>query len=179
MKLEKLVALLIVNLAAVHPASAQELEKPEVYQSTIDPSPAEVALATECRNAFDRMQDVKSSMQSDRDALNELSARMTETGGQVDAAEKSFDEKKVKSSESQQAYDAAVEAKLKYQKAAEEHNRLVDKQIAVTARHNALADEFNDLNGKYFKSCSGRKFNATAIILTCKDERSAWCDLLR
>ena len=74
---------------------------------------------------------------------------------------------------------AAVEAREHYKKMAGEHNALVDKQIALTAKHNGFADEFNVLNKKYFESCSGRKFNATAVILTCKDEASAWCELLR
>ncbi len=169
----------VLLLAGSQLAAAQAQEKPEVYHSSIDPSPAEVALATECRNAFDRMQAVKDQMTGVRDELNDLSAKMTETGGRVDAAEKDFDGKKEKSSENQAAYDAAVKAREHYQKMAAEHNALVDKQIAATARHNGFADEFNDLNTKYFKSCSGRKFNATAVILTCKDEESPWCDLLR
>lgn len=172
-----LVPLALVSVA--QHAAGQTAQKPTIVQTTIDPTPAEVALATQCRDAYDRMQDVKDKMSSVRDNLNELAAKMTETGGILDAAEKDFDTKAEKSSENEAAYKAAVEAREHYKAKATEHNALVDKQIAATAEHNRFADEFNDLNQKYFQSCSGRKFNSTAVILTCKDENSAWCLLLR
>ncbi len=170
----------LAGLAVAAPlALGQAIQSPELDTSTIDPTPAEVALATQCRNAYDKMVSIKEKMAEVRDELNELAAEMTETGGVLDAAEKDFDEKKEKSSQSTAAYDAAVKARDYYREKASEHNALVDKQIAATAMHNMHADEFNDLNKKYYDSCSGRKFNATAVILTCKDEVSAWCDLLR
>ena len=177
--IERFVAVLSGLVVAAPLVMAQSIQKPELDSSTIDPTPAEVALATQCRNAYDLMEAIKEKMSAERDELNDLAAKMTETGGELDAAEKDFDEKKEKSSQSQEAYDAAVKARDFYKEKAAEHNALVDKQIAATARHNGHADEFNDLNKKYYDSCSGRKFNATAVILTCKDEASAWCDLLR
>ena len=169
----------VALIAASQTVGAQTAEKPEVVHSTIDPTPAEIALATQCRDAYDRMDVVSVHMGTTREALNALTAKMTETGGVLDSAEKNFDEKKALSSASNEDYEAAVKAREHYKKVAGEHNALVDKQITQTARHNGFADEFNDLNGKYYHSCSGRKFNATAVILTCKDEESAWCELLR
>ena len=99
-----LAAAVVACLGVASVAVAQDIEKPTLDHTSIDPSPAEVALATQCRNAYDRMSLVKTALGKARDELNELAAKMTETGGQLDAAEKDFDEKKEKSSQDEVAY---------------------------------------------------------------------------
>jgi septal ring factor EnvC (AmiA/AmiB activator) len=154
---------------------AQKVDREDLSE----PTPGEIAMAAECRNTHRRMRQLDKLLNESRDELNALGVTISKSEKDLDNLKAAFEQRAAKSQESDEAYQAAVKAKKEYEDAAGEHNKLIDQQDALLLKRTTLTDEFYVVNPNYVAKCSGTVFKAKSIILTCKDERSEWCDLLK
>ena len=143
------------------------------------PSPGEIVMAYECRNTYTRMRELEKLLNQNRQAFGALTVDVNKSGNRLDELEAMFTAKSAKSQVGNETYQAALKAKEDYEVAAKGHNALIDKQDALNVKRSKLSDEFFVLNPEYVGKCSGTIFKAKSIILTCKDEQSQWCDLLK
>ena len=144
-----------------------------------EPSPGEIAMAAECRDTYERMRALEKELDAHRDEVSAMDIDIKKSGQKLDELENLFKQKSAKSQESDEAYKAALEAKLEYETAASAHNLLIDKQDEMAKTRVGMTDEFFVVNPSYVTKCSGTIFKYKSIILTCKDEESEWCELLK
>lgn len=172
----KITAALLVSVFAwsIDSAIAQQVDRNDLSQ----PSPGEIGLASECRDIYTKMRAVEKRIDAKNNDIGAMDTELSKIGQKLDELEAAFQAKSAKSQESTEAYQAALEAKKAYEEVAVEHNKLIDKQTALGNSRSTLYDEFYVLNPDYVRKCSGTIFKALSVILTCKDEKSDWCDLL-
>ena len=164
-----------VLCAASSGAFAQTVDRTDTSPAT----PGEIAMAAECRDLHRRMRELDGLLNENRDEMSKLTLTIKRSGQKLDELEKIFDQKSAKSQEGDDAYAAALKAKNEYESAATEHNKLIDQEEEIAKKRTGLSDEFFVVNPDYVRKCSGTVFKANSIILTCKDESSEWCDLLK
>ena len=156
-------------------AVAQQVDRNDRSQ----PTSGEIAMATECRDTYTRMRELEKLLDANRDENAALDIKVKKSGKTLDELQNLFEKKSAKSQESDEAYQAALAAKRDYEAAAAAHNTLIDEQDQVAKKRTVLTDEFFVVNPNYVTKCSGTIFKALSVILTCKDEQSEWCDLLK
>ena len=156
-------------------AIAQTVDRTDLSE----PTPGEIAMAAECRDTHRRMRELDKLLDENRDDMNKLTVTISKSEKELDNLQEAFAQRSAKSQESEEAYQAALKAKKEYETAAAEHNKLIDRQDALGTKRTTLSDEFYVVNPNYVNKCSGTVFKAKSIILTCKDEKSVWCDLLK
>lgn len=156
-------------------AAAQQVDRNDRSQ----PSAGEIAMATECRDTYTRMRELEKLLDANRDENTALDIKVKKSGKTLDELQNLFEKKSAKSEESDEAYQVALAAKKDYEAAAAAHNILIDEQDKLAKKRTVLTDEFFVVNPNYVTKCSGTIFKALSVILTCKDEQSEWCDLLK
>jgi len=155
--------------------AAQQVDRNDLSQ----PTAGEIAMAAECRDSYTRMRQLEKLLDKNRDAGHAVDIRIKKSGKTLDELKNIFEKKSAKSQQSEAAYQAALAAKEAYEKAAVDHNSIIDEQDQLVKQRSALSDEFFIVNPNYVTKCSGTIFKALSVILTCKDEKSEWCDLLK
>ncbi len=156
-------------------AFAQQVDRNDLSQ----PSPGEIAMAAECRDTYTRMRALEKLLDANRDENTALDIKIKKSGKTLDELQHRFEKMSAKSQESDEAYETALAAKKDYEEAAVAHNKLIDEQDEIAKKRTVLSDEFFVVNPNYVTKCSGTIFKALSVILTCKDEKSEWCDLLK
>ena len=156
-------------------AAAQQVDKTDLSQ----PTAGEIAMATECRDTYARMRQLEKLLDANRDENVALDIKVKKSGKTLDELQNLFEKKSADSQKSEEAYQAALAAKKDYEAAAIVHNKLIDEQDQVAKKRTSLTDEYFIVNPNYVTKCSGTIFKALSVILTCKDEQSEWCDLLK
>lgn len=162
-------------LAGTGGAIAQTVNKKDLSQ----PTPGEIAMATECRDTYTRMRELEVLLDANRDEIAAFDIKVKKSGQKLDELQNLFEKKSAKSQSSDEAYKAALAAKRDYEAAAIVHNKLIDEQDQIAQKRTSLTDEFFIVNPNYVTKCSGTIFKALSVILTCKDEHSEWCDKLK
>lgn len=161
--------------AAGGSAFAQTVNKSDRSQ----PTPGEIAMATECRDTYTRMRALEKLLDANRDEFSAVDVKIKQSSQKLDELQNIFEKLSALSQTNEEAYQAALKAKTEYEAAAAAHNVLVDEQDAIAAKRVSLSDEFYVVNPNYVGKCSGTIFKYFSVILTCKDEKSEWCDLLK
>lgn len=154
---------------------AQQVDRNDRSQ----PTAGEIAMATECRDTYTRMRALERLLDANRDEIAALDIKVKKSAKTLDELQNLFEKQSAKSQDSDEAYQAALQAKKDYEAAAVEHNKLVDEQDQVAKKRTVLTDEFFVVNPNYVTKCSGTIFKALSVILTCKDEQSEWCEKLK
>ncbi len=156
-------------------AAAQQVDRDDLSQ----PTPGEIAMAAECRDTYKRMRELEKILAANRDEIGAMQVNVNRSSQKLDELEAKFKTLANKSQKSKAAYKAALEAKAAYEQAAKGHNALIDKHNELTKKRIKFSDEYFVVNPNYVGKCSGTIFKALSVILTCKDEKSEWCDLLK
>lgn len=165
----------VIVLANAGGLVAQTVNRNDLSQ----PTAGEIAMAAECRDTYARMRELETLLDANRDKIAAMDIEVKKSGKTLDELQNLFEKKSAKSQTSDEAYKAALAAKRDYETAAIAHNKLIDEQDAVAKSRVSLTDEFFVVNPNYVGKCSGTIFKALSVILTCKDEKSEWCDRLK
>ena len=154
----------IAMLTGADGGFAQTVDKTDLSQ----PTPGEIALATECRDTYGRMRELEKLLDANRDERAVLDIKIKKDAKTLDELQNLFEKHSAKSQESNEAYEAALKAKKEYEAAAAVHNKIIDEQDKIAKKRTALTDEFFVVNPNYVTKCSGTVFKALSVILTCK-----------